>query len=350
MSVFSSSRDLTLYAQLQPGGSRVIPNTTGVWTSTTAAKLRFNTLAIAQANPVNTPTYKTGKRSPLLGVRGRQGGSFTLNKPFIPSGAAGTAPDDDPILQAVFGVAPTIVASTSVTYNLNDALNYLALFLYNKTPGASSPTNSFATGCVPQTVKFTGGGNFLDYEIQGSAVGVGDSVNFASYTGGDLPVAGGLTTYPAEPGSATQNGNVIPGFGSGAGFKIGGSALVEVRGTVDITMALGTEAIADALNDPYTVGFVGGLRQISLSQITCIDSDNTVLNTLKAAAFTKAPQTLVLQFGSVAGSIVTFNLGQVQVGPESWQEQGAALNCQFGESMAHASTPTAVDDFTIVCT
>ncbi len=350
LSIFSSNRDFTLWAQLQSGGTRIINNSSGTWTSTGAAKLRFNTFNLSQQNAVNTPTYKTGKRSPLLGLRGRQAGTFTLSKPFIPSGAAGTAPDDDPILQSFMGQAGTVVASTSVTYSLSDALLYLAFFLYNQTPGASSPTNSYVLGAVPQTVRFIGGGNFLDYEVQGVAVGVGDSVNFAAYTGGDAVLKGALTTYPAEPGSATQNGNVIAGFGSGAGFSIGGSALAEVRGTVDLTLSLGVEAIADALNDAYTIGFVGGLRQISLSNITCIDSDGSVLNALKAAAFTKAAQTIVLQFGNVAGSIVTLNLANVQIGQASWQEAGAALNIQFGESMAHASSSSTTNDLSIVCT
>ncbi len=350
VSVFSSSRDLTLYAQLQSGGPRAILNSSGTWTSTGVAKLRFNAFNLAQQNAVNTPTYKTGKRSPLLGVRGRQAGTFSLSKPFIPSGAAGTAPDDDPVLQACMGQAGTVVASTSVTYSLADALNYLLFLLYNKTPGASSPTNSYALGCVPQTIKFTGGGNFLDYEVSGVACGVGDSVNFSAYTGGDAVLKGGLTTYPAEPSSVTQNGNVIAGFGGNVGFSIGGSALAEVRGTVEITISSGVEAIADALSDAYTIGYVGGLRQVSLANITCIDSDGSVLNALKQAAFTKAAQTIAIVFGTVAGYIVTFNLANVQIGGGSWQEAGAALNIQFGESLAHATSSTVVDDLTLALT
>ena len=345
--VLSSSRNLTLYAQVQTD-ARTIPNTTGVWTSTGAQRVRFNTFNIAEVNPVNTPQYKTGKRSPLIGVRGRQSATFTLNKPFIPSGAAGTVPDDDPILQSIFGQAGTVVASTSVTYSLADTLKYLSFMRYNKS-GGTSPTNAYLMGAIPQQVKFTGGGNFLDYELQGMAVGYSDSVNFAAYTGGDLARTGTLTTFPAEPTIST-NGNIIAGFGAGAGFKIGGSSLAEVRGTVDITMSMGVDSVSDALNDPYTVGFIGGLRQISISQITCIDSDNTVLNTLKQAAFTKSVQTLSLQFGSVAGSIVTFNLNNVQVGSMSWQESGAALNIQFGQSDAHATSVSVTDDATLVVT
>jgi hypothetical protein len=348
MPTFSSSRDRVLYAQLMTD-ARTVPNTAGTWTTTGVQKVRFNTFSLAANNAVNSPTYKTGKRSRLIGVRGRQSGTWSLQKPFFPSGTAGTRPDDDPILTSIFGATGTVVAATSVTYNLTDTLNFLLLPLYNKTPGASSPTNTYVLGGVAQSVKFTGGGNFLNYEISGISVGVGDSINFASYTGGDALLKGTLTTYPAEP-APTTNGNVITGFGSGAGFSIGGSALAEVRGTVDITVNLGVEPIADAINDPYTVGFVGGERDVMLSNITCIDSDGSVLNSLKQASFSKTPQTISMVFGSVAGSIVTFNLNNVQVGGMTWQESGSALNIQFGQSDAHASSTTVTDEFTIVCT
>lgn len=347
MSVPSSNRQQTLWAQLQPGGPRVIPNSTGTWSNTTAVKLRYDSFGLTPANAINTPTYKTGKRSPLLGVRGRQGVSWTLTKDLIPPGAAGTAPDDDPILQAIMGVANTTVASTSVTYNLGETMYYLFLSRYNKTPGASSPTNAYVLGGVPTSVKFTGGGNFLKYDISGSGVGSGDSVNFSSYTGGDAPLKGGLTTYAAEPGSATQNGNVVPGFGSGAGFSFNGSSLAEVRGTIEISMDLGIDVVEDAVNDPYPIAFIPGLRQISLSKIQCLDTDGTVLNALKAASFSKAANPVTLVFGNVAGSIITFTLNNVQAGAMTWAENGAALDVSFDGSSAHATSVSVTDDMTI---
>lgn len=346
--VFSSSRDRTLYAQAL-AAPRAILNSAGVWTSTGVSKVRFNTFTLSPSNTVNSPMYKTGLRSRQVGIRGRQAGTCTIQKPVMPSGAAGTASDDDPIFKSIFGATATLVASTSATYNLVDTLSYLLLLTYNKTPGASSPTNSYVLGAIPTSVKFTGGGNFLDMEVQCTAVGVGDSVNFASYTGSDLILAGGLTTYPAEP-SPTINGGVIPGFGLGAGFSIGGSALAEVRGTAEISMNLGIEAIADALNDAYIIGFVGGMRDISIGNITCVDSDGTVLNSLKAAAFSKAGQTIVFQFGNVAGSIVTITLKNVQIGNISWQESGSVLNVQFGSSGANATNTTVTDEMTIAFT
>lgn len=347
----SSNRQQTVWAQLQSGGARTVNNTAGVWDATAAAKLRYDSFLITPQNALNQPTYKTGVRSPMLGVRGRQGVTWSLSKEIIPSGAAGTAPDDDCILQAIMGAAKTVVASTSVTYNLGEALYYLFLARFNKTPGLSSPTNLYVLGGVPQTVKFTLGGNFLMCSIDGVGIGAGDSQNFSGYAGGQDAVLGGaLTTYPAEPGSFSALGNVIPGFGSGAGFKFNGSALAEARGTAEITLNLGIDVIGDAINDAYTIGFVPGLRQISVSKIQCIDSDGTVLNALKAAARTKSANVITMQSGNVAGSIATFTLNNVQLGSPSWTENGAALDISFDNSTAAETTISAADDMTIAFT
>ena len=65
MSVLSSNRQQTLYAQIQTS-ARVVPNTTGVWTNTGVKKLRYNSFTVTPQNAINTPTYKTGKRSPMI--------------------------------------------------------------------------------------------------------------------------------------------------------------------------------------------------------------------------------------------------------------------------------------------
>lgn len=346
--IFSSALDRTLYA-LAINDPRAIPNASGVWTTTGTQRVRFNSLTFGRSDELNSPVYHTGLRSRMMGKRGRQGGTFTLNKPVIPSGAAGTAPDDDQIFQSIFGATATIVAATSATYNLTDALKYLFLPMYNKTPGASSPTNSYLLGAIPQSVKFTGGQNFLDAELSGICTGVGTTDNFASYTGADAVLKGGLTTYPAEP-TVAVNGDVVQGFGFGASFSVGGSALAEVRGTCEIQMNMGVDPYADSIGDAYIVGYTGGLRQIGLSQITCIDSDGSVLKALKQAAWSKAGQTVTIVFGNVAGSIITFTLRNVQIGNDSWEESGSQLNIRFGDSPAHASSTTVTDEMTLAFT
>lgn len=350
MSIFSGNRALTLYAQLQPGGPRVIPNSTGTWTNAGVAQMRFDTFDPKSANPLNTPKYKTGNSSPMKGVRGRQGGSGSLSKPFIPSGAAGTAPDDDVILQSIFGAAPTTVASTSVTYALADAIKYLFVPFYNKNAGMSSPTNAYMLGATPTQATFKIGGDFLDYTVNFTAVGRGDSQNFSSYTGGDSILKGGLTTYPAEPTGLTLNGNVVPGFGSGSSAQFGGSSLAELRGSVEITINTGISSIPDGVNDAYITGFLRGLRTIGVSKIQCIDSDGTVLNTLKQNSFSKTPLNIALSVYGVVGSTSTFNLGNVQWDAFEWSENGDALDVSFPNAMAHQTSIAALDDFTMVLT
>ncbi len=201
-------------------------------------------------------------------------------------------------------------------------------------------------------MRFKVGGNFLTYEIQMIGVGAADSVNYAagSYAGGDAILKGTTTTYPAEPGSATQNGNVITGFGNGAGFSFNGSALAEARNAIEISMNLGVEPVADAINDPYPIYFLPGLRQISIPTIQCIDTDGSVLNALKTAAFTKSTNTATIVLGNVAGSIVTFTLSNLQAGAMSWTDNGAALDVSFGQSDAHATSTAVTDDMTIAFT
>jgi hypothetical protein len=346
---FTSSRTVNLYALLQSGGSRVINNTTGTFTNTGFSKILFDSLNWKRKNDINSPTFKTGSSSMLRGVRGRQGvDSLTLTMPIIPYGAAGTIPDSDPILETVFGSAATISAGVSATYSLSDALKFLTLLRYNKTPGLTTPTNHYFLGLTPQTFKIMGGQNFLMLEVTFTGVGIGNSLDFSGYTGSqDAILAGGLTTYPAEPTGFVSHGSVIQGFGGGAGVSIGGSTVAELRGTVEISGALGVEPLADAVGDPYPVGFARGARMISINNITCADSDGSVLNTVKQAAFSKTPEAVVFTFGNVAGSIVTATVNNVQLGSDSYSDAGAFLNIAFDKSDAHETTAGAKDDFTL---
>jgi hypothetical protein len=347
MSIFSGNRAQTVYAQLQSGGPRLINSSSSTWVNTNSAKLRFDSWNPTSANPTNSPTYKTGNSSPMIGVRGRQGASGSLSGPVIPSGVAGLIPDNDPIYQAIFGKA-AVVGSTTVTYSIADSIFYLFMPWYNKNPGMSSPTNSYLLGATPTQATFTLNGNFLQFSANFTATGRGDSLTFGSYAGGDTLLKGGLTTYPAEPGSVTQNGNVISGFGSGGSAVFGGSVLPELRGALAITMDLGISAIADGFNDAYPIGFLRGLRRVSISRIQCIDSDGAVLNTIKSLSYSKTPTAIVLTVGGVVGSTVAFTLNNVQFDGFEYTENGDALDVVFPNAMAHQTTSTAVDDSNLI--
>jgi hypothetical protein len=348
MAIFSGNRALALYAQLQTGGPRAINNTSGTWTSTGVSKLRYYSWDPKAINPTNQPNYKTGNSSPMIGVRGRQGASGTLTGPLIPSGVAGTPPDNDVLMQAIFGKAAVVAAGISVTYSLADALFYLFMPSYNKNAGMSSPTNTYLMGAIPTQATFKLGGNFLDFSANFTAVGRGDSLTFASYTGGDALLKGALTAFPVEPSLPTQNGNVIPGFGSGGSAQFGGSTVAELRSTVDIQFDLGIAPVADGFNDAYPIGFLRGLRKVSISRIQCIDSDGSGLNALKTSSYNKVPIAIALSVGGVAGSTITFNLANVQVDGFEFSENGDALDVIFPNAMAHQTTSSSIDDATCV--
>jgi len=308
-----SSRRQTLWAQVQTAFS-TFPNTSGTWTSTGAIKQRYDEYTSRSLNPVNSPTYYTGKSSPLIGTRGRQGAEWNLAMPFIPSGTAGTDADAGPILQSVFGGAPTIVAGTSVTYNLLDTVSPLGLFWYNQNSNETNPTNYYILGGCPTQFTFILNQNFVSMRGQGFGYGRGDSTSFSSFTGGDAGLKGGLTVYPAEPGVVTQNGNVIPGYGSGAAATFDGNATLELRGQVEITVDTGLEGLGDTFANAYQVAAGRALRRVSMNRIQCVDSDGTTISNLKAKAFSKTPITIALAVGGTAGNTITFTLANVQLG------------------------------------
>ena len=189
MPTYSGSWLDRVIVQTQTGGLRAFNNTSGTWTSTGAKIPRHYGLTMTQNNPVVPTPYKTGTRSTLVGVRGRRSGTFSFSFPLIPNGAAGVVPDCDPLLAATFGQAGTVVASTSVTYNfLDNGFIPFGIFRYNKS-GGSSPTNFYGGGCVVQRYTINLGGEYLTATVEGKALYIGDSQQFPSYTGIDLPAA-----------------------------------------------------------------------------------------------------------------------------------------------------------------
>lgn len=345
-----SSRLQTLWAQpLATFG--LVPNASGVWTATTAIKQRFDEFTMQSGNPVNSPTYFIGHSSPLIGTRGRQSASWSLSMPLIPSGAAGTAPDADPILQAIMGVAPTIVATTSVTYPLSDAQVPLGLFWYNKNSNETAPTNYFINSGCPTSATIILNQNFVSMKVNGFAYGRADSDNFTvGYTGGDAGLPGGLTTYPAEPGTATQNGNVIPGYGNGATATFDGTSTLELRAQVEITIDTGLEGLADSFSNAYQIAAGRALRTVKLSKIQCVDSDGATILNLKKKAFLKTPITIVLAVSGGAGNIFTFTMKNVQLGNAELTVNGGFLDIVWSDNQAHATSASVTDDFAIVCT
>ena len=199
-----------------------VPNTGGTWTTTGAKVLRSagtNGCKLKAVAPLTPVPWKTGTRSTQPGILGRKSSTFALsNMPVVLSGAAGTAPDMDVLLQGVFGQAPVIVLSTSVTYNFLDT-GFVPFCLARFQHGLTALTNQFAHGCTPEECTFTLNGSIFEMSVSGAAYWVLDSENFASE---DTAGKGGLTSFPAELSSPTITGTIQPGFLGVATFDTNG--------------------------------------------------------------------------------------------------------------------------------
>lgn len=332
--VYSSSFRQHLYMQAQ-ASIRAIANTSGTWTNTGAQAILYEKCDFTPNNPLIDPPFKTGNASDLMGVRGRSGGGVSFSAPYIPSGAAGTVPNLDLLTASAFGM-PTgvVVASTSVTYAFTDAIKPLLLLKYDE-GGGSNPTNMYSMGTLPTRLTWQlNGQGVLMCSSDMASVGIGDSDNFAAYTGPDAALKGGLTTYPAEP-SPTVTGNIISDFGGVV--IIDGQTIGEVRGGLAIEIVTGYTPIPDGFADGYTLAFLNGKRKMTLSDFTVLNSDSTALQNVKQKAYSKTGVSVLINLGSVAGQVCSWALNRVQFPQGAFQDNGPAVDVKFSGAAAHAT-------------
>jgi len=99
----SMSRQERAFMQLQAGGVRVIPNSSGTATVGNGDAVRHIKLAMQNTPALLRRRDKTGTRSTTVGVVGRTGASWSFESSLV-SGVI--PPDLDPLLQSIFGADP----------------------------------------------------------------------------------------------------------------------------------------------------------------------------------------------------------------------------------------------------
>jgi len=345
MPQFTSPRFERIIIQPQTAFNAV-PNSTGTWTQTGAKLLRMPSGTKITAPPPLIPVpWKTGTRSTQPGIVGRKStASWSLpNIPVIPSGSAGTVPDADALLQGIFGLAGTISAGVSVTYSFSDSA-FLPFVLARFQHGQSALTQQFGIGALVSDFNFSINGDVFTMGASGPLYWALDSENFSNE---DTAGKCGLTVYPTEPSSPTVVGTIQQGFVGtatfdGTGLDTTNCPLIScsVRGRT------GTTYVADAFGVSYPALPVGGERMISIS-FGLVDTDASILNTLKTKAKAKTPINISIQVGNVAGSIVTLALKSVQLAVPDYGDDNARVVASFGDSAAHATAVANIDDFSI---
>lgn len=327
-----------------------VKNSTGTWDNTGAQFIRIpaNGFKLTPNMPKNVPPEFVGTRSSQLGILGRKLASFTMpGMDLIPSGAAGTVPDLDLLLSAAFGVASTVIASTSVTYNLSDAIpNALSLLLFQH--GFSTLTQLCAWGGCVTEVEFTFNQDFMKVNISGQAAYLLDSDNFSNE---DTIAKAGLTAFPAEPGGTpSYAGTVIPGFGPSAStavFDGGDLALYMTSGS--IRYRTGYRVVNDTFQSGYGSQIIAGERSVT-GAFQFRDSDAAALIDIKQKAKSNNGITAVITVGQVAGSRIAFTLNNLQMIPQAFNDQNDWVAADFPESMAHPTSATATDELIVAFT
>ena len=351
MPQFNSPRFERFLIQPQTGGVGIINNSGGTWTPAGAQLLRVNdgSTSLLPVVQLIAQDWKTGTRSAVVGISGRKNARFNINSfPVIPSGTAGTAPDMDALLQAIFGQAGLVSAGSSVTYSFADN-TFVPLTLVKFQHLLPTLTQRVMGGATVEQASFTFNQNTFQCSLSGGGFYCTSNDNFANE---DATGKMGLSTFPLETllgvGETTVHGAILTGFVGSATFASNlMSAVTAPIISMTLTIKTGNILYTDPFGTVYPSIQGGGLRKVSIA-VEFMDTDSSALITLKNAANSKVPFAATIVIGNTAGSTVSFTVNQIQLEIPSMGDDTARVKTAFGESEAHATVPANVDDLIAV--
>lgn len=361
---YSLSRLERLYLQNQPtfgvipGGNLSSPTTATV-TGTNCC--RFIRMRLSKETAVIVRPDKTGSRSQTVGILGRAFGRWNMEMSFAGHGTAGTVPDCDPLLEALFGQPATVVGGTSCTYTFNDNIPMVTIWSFRQ---PSTLDQRVLHSAVVQEATFNIGQDGAGtWSCQGEGVSLLTSNGFSS---ADAITRGGLSAFPTEPGSPVTNGNILAGFtglvqvqepGANVGsdgwdgntLSPGTAQTIAVIRTANIRVQTQNMLVKDTFGSYYPTLTEGGERTVSTS-FSLYDSDDTSTENIKQASYDKTPVTIVYQLGTVAGNIWTFTLSNVQLATYELNDQQLRFSMDVGESRTYSTTLSSLDEMSLVIT
>jgi len=403
---FSLSRNERIFLQIQSAFG-TIPNTSGTATVAGANACRFIKAGLNPAVVLLTRPDKTGVRTPTQGIAGRKNGSWAVEMSLAANGAAGVKPDCDPILQALIGQAatigsgtipaitgasnatPIVVTSTAhglangdlititgvvgntaangvwvvanvaantfelvgsvgngaytsggtgskvnVKYAISDAILSFCLWAF-RTPAALQQRVGF--GCVAQEATFNLGQDVATWTANGEGLWVLDSDNFSS---ADSTQKGGLTTFPVEPASPVTNGGIIAGFTGRA--VLDGKTLANIKNAT-LRIQTGNVTVKDSFGSYYPDSAEGDERNVTVD-FTVDDQDDTATKNLYTKALDKTAIEIILNIGTVVGSVFVFYLKGVQLPVGTLDDGQRRFQRSYSGAKAHGSSLTSLDE------
>lgn len=344
MANYSLSRLERLYLQKQPVFG-VIPggNLTSPTTATVAGgdACRFIRMRLTNETAVIVRPDKTGSRSQTAGIKGRTFGRWSAEMSMVGNGTAGTVPDCDPLLTALFGQDADVVPGTSCTYEFADDIPMVSLWSFRQ---PSALDQRVMHSAVVQEATFNlGQDGAATWSCQGEGAAMLTSNGFSS---ADATTKGGLSAFPSEPGSPVTNGGIIAGF-TGL-VQVEGSTIATIR-TATVRLQTQNMLVKDTFGSYYPVLTEGGERTVQTA-FSLYDSDDASTENIKQASYDKVPVEIVYQVGTVAGNIWTFTLNNVQLTTYELNDQQLRFSVDMSESRSYSTDLTSLDELTLVIT
>ncbi|MCC6591607.1 MAG: hypothetical protein IT168_33280 [Bryobacterales bacterium] len=283
---------------------------------------------------------KTGSISATRGRPGARGGRWSLEYEARPNGVAGQKPDCDPILEAAFGQAATVVASTSVTYSLANAIKSFTLGRFRQ---PSTVMQQVGIGCVLQELGFSfeQAAN-CKFTANGSSLWVPDSVTFSSL---DATGKGGLGAFPPEPASPVTNGEPVNGLAGTA--TLDGSSQAQIR-SASVRMSMAVEIPRDRL----FAGQYGSSPERDVLgayvDLTVVDEDIAAVTGLYSKALSGTPVDIVLEAGSVTGNRFKWTLKNCLLPMPELDDSARKWASNLRGIRAYSTSLTSLDEVSLM--
>jgi len=326
-----NSQNQACYVQKETAFA-TIPNSTGTATVGNSNACRIIKLGTDQVQNLIDRPDKLPTLDFTIGIGGRKSAQWNASMSLAGSGVAGTKPDCDPFLEALFGKAAVVVASTSVTYDPDDTSPTLSIYNFRK---PSTASQACAFGSIVNSGKFSLGQDVATVEFGGESYWVIDTTQFATAA---ADAKGGLTAFPAEPAAPVTNGNMVVGF-TGA-VTLDGNVYTTLR-TANINFDAGRELPKDVFNNYYPDSPAQDRRNITCD-FSLYDDDSANLASLKNKAITNTGVTLIFQMGLIAGNIWTFTLRNVRLAAPKYDDGQRKFAVNF-TGKAHATSASSKD-------
>lgn len=281
---------------------------------------------------------KNGSLSATVGIPGLRTATWSTSMSLAPNGSPGVEPDIGPLLVAAFGKAAAIVASTSVTYELDDLQPSVSLYSYWK-PGTASQYVAHGAVCNQMIFDAAAGGTFATLEFSGPARWVLDTDQFPT---ADSIAKAGLGTFPTEPAAPVTSGNPLSVFAGTAIFD--GQPVGEIR-TFRLTANMNRDLQTDVIFSGNYAGQPGQDRRDIRFDVNIYDKvGDANFSALKVKSIDKVPIDCQFTIGTTAGQRLVITLKNVLLGTAQQDDGQRSKAIAFNGCQVNATGGTTKDE------